>query len=56
MNTMKLYIRENNWLPRRKSIDFEWGNGYVIIPSYFTMVTKELIEKINNMTKKDEKK
>lgn len=28
---MKSFIKENTWL-RRGTIDFGWGNGYVIIP------------------------
>tara|TARA_R110002050_G_scaffold229372_1_gene364979 strand:- start:1405 stop:1749 length:345 start_codon:yes stop_codon:yes gene_type:complete len=28
---MKIFVKENTWLPRTFS-DFGWGNGYVVIP------------------------
>lgn len=29
---MKVFIKENTFIPRDKGLDFGWGNGYVLIP------------------------
>jgi len=41
---MKHFILENTWLKRNSSIDFGWGNGYVIIPKGHKLYEKHYDE------------
>lgn len=32
MKYLRIFVKENTFLPRESILDFGWGNGYVVIP------------------------